>query len=69
MDFAQAEEVLRCQWCSGFHVTNCWAIEEVEFFPDGRWAKIKLAPRPEARKNTIYDFEEIKDALVSPPED
>lgn len=62
-------EQLRCQWCSGFHVTNCWAIQEVEFFPDGRWAKIKLADRPEAKANTVYDPDEFINGLVSNTED
>ncbi len=62
-------ELLRCQGCSGFHVTNCWSIREVEFFPGGGWSKIKLDPRPQAEANTVYDFEEIKDVLGSPSQD
>lgn len=62
-------EDMRCQWCGGFHPYNCWALREVEFFPDGRWSKVVLAPRPAAESMTIYDPDEFLNGLVSDTED
>ena len=62
-------EDMRCPWCGGFHPYNCWALREVEFFPDGRWSKVVLDPRPQAESMTIYDPEEFLRGLVSDTED
>lgn len=49
---------IRCEWCGGYHATNCWAVIEAEFYPDGKWSKIKLLPRPMLEKATLYDLDE-----------
>lgn len=64
MSLQGVEDKLRCEWCGGFHVTNCWAISEATFFPDGRWASVKLIPRPKLEADTIYNLEEAINALA-----